>query len=213
MKKIIVSASFLTFTFFSFGQAQEGSVSYKKNLYPAAVIELPYSESVINAAMNNYLSKKGKSKISDLRGFSTFRNTDQIHKDSTNADLYFKVERRSRREKDIATISLLLVAPNDDKVKENVHYLNMEEAKIYLNGLSLTIDSYSLENLIKEQNEEIIQAESKLANLTRDLNDLEQKKMALAQKIMDTKKEQDKKREELEKLKRILAESVEKRTS
>jgi hypothetical protein len=37
--------------------------------------------------------------------------------------------------------------------------------------------------------------------------------MALAQKIMDTKKEQDKKREELEKLKRILAESVEKRTS
>jgi hypothetical protein len=213
MKKIILTASLLVFTLISFGQAQEGSVEYKRKLYPAAVIELPYSESVINSAMSDFLSKKGKSKISDLRGFTTYRNTDEIAKDSSNADLYFKVERKSRREKEVASISLLLISPNDDSSKENVHYLNMEQAKTYLNELSLTIESYSLENLIKEQNEEIIQAEAKLVNMAGEIADLEQKKMSLEQKIMDNKKDHDNQQKELRKLKKTLAESVAKRTS
>jgi len=96
MKKTILFFSILLISLLSYGQAQEGTVEYQKRLQPAAVIELPYPPSVVDAAMNDYLSKKGKSRKDNVKGF---RNTDPIQSDSINADLYFKTERKAGKKK------------------------------------------------------------------------------------------------------------------
>lgn len=70
MKKTILFHSILLISLLSYGQAQEGTVEYQKRLQPAAVIELPYPSSVVDAAMNDYLFKKGRSRSNDIKGFS-----------------------------------------------------------------------------------------------------------------------------------------------
>ena len=53
-------------------QATEGSAEYQKTQQPAAIIELPYAENVVEKAIAEYMAKKG-SKGSDSKGFKTFR--------------------------------------------------------------------------------------------------------------------------------------------
>ena len=144
MKKTILFFSILLVSVFSYGQAQEGTVEYQKRLQPAAVIELPYPPSVVDAAMNDYLSKKGKSRSNDIKGFITFRNTNPVQSDSTNADLYFKTERKSRKEKEVTVVSLLLMPTEAQASTGNLHYLNMDDARSYLNDLASAIEAYDL---------------------------------------------------------------------
>ena len=94
-----------------YGQAKDGIVVYKKTHQPAATIALPYEPSVITATMDNYLSKKG-SKRDDLNGYKTFRNTQFVLGDSMNADLYFKVTRKSRSERDQSIVYLMVGIQN-----------------------------------------------------------------------------------------------------
>ena len=204
MKRTFLPFCILLISSMAYGQAQEGSVAFEKSQQPAAVIELAYSPDIIKAAMNDYLSRKGKSKTDDLKGFSTYRNTELVPGDSTNADLYFKIERKSRREKEVSVVSLLLTSPKEGAVP-NVRYLNMEQARDYLNGLVPAIDAYNLELQIKEQNAMVIKAESKYKSLQHDGEDLVKKRENLEKKIEDNKRDQQKQMTEIENQKQKLA--------
>jgi hypothetical protein len=213
MKKIILFISILLISVLSYGQAYEGAVQYQKQLQPAAVIELPYPPSVVNAAMDDYLSKKGKSRKDDVKGFSSFRNTQPLQNDSVNADLYFKTERKSRKEKEITVVSLL-VMPNDQQTNAaNLHYLDMNDAKDYLNGLATAIDAYNLELTIKDQNDAVIKAEAKYKSLTNEGQDLENKRTAIEKKIADNKNDQQQQLKEIENQKQKLTQWVSQRKS
>ncbi len=214
MKKTFISFCMLFSAGLLYGQAQEGSVEYQKTQQPAAVIELPYAPDIVNAAMNDYLSKKGKSKGSDLKGFTTFRNTQVLQNDMANADLYFKVERKSRKEKEVSIVSLLLSLPKVGEPTVNtVHHLDMEQAKTYLNELVPAIEAYDLELQIKEQNEAVIKAESKYKSLVDDGADLEKKRIAIEKKIQDNKQEQQAQIAEVENQKQKLTGRVGQRKS
>ena len=186
MKKIISAVFLLLVSSACFSQAMEGSVKVGKDLQPAAVIQLPYESGVVGDALTDYLSKKGRSKGTDLKGFTTFRNMQAGADNSANADLYFKVERKSRQEKGITLVSLLLTAPKESDVA-GLHYMNIEEAKAFLNGLVPTIEAFNLEQMMKDQNVAIIKAENKYKNLVEDGNDLEKKKTAIEKKITENK--------------------------
>jgi hypothetical protein len=213
MKKTILFFSILLISLLSYGQAQEGTVEYQKRLQPAAIIELPYPPSVVDAAMNDYLSKKGKSRKDNVKGFSTFRNTDPIQSDSINADLYFKTERKSRKEKEVTVISLLVMPAEEQNNTSNLHYLKMDDAKNYLNELASSISAYNLEQTIKDQNDAIIKAETKYKNLVSDGNDLENKRTAIEKKIADNKNDQQQQLKEIENQKQKLSQWVGQRKS
>jgi hypothetical protein len=199
MKRTFLSLCLLFITGLVYGQAQEGRVEYQKSQQPAAVIELPYAPDLVNAAMNDYLSKKGKSRGNDLKGFTTFRNTQLAKNDSANADLYFRVERKNKHEKETSIVSLLLTMPKEGEVTaNNLHYLNMEQAKAYLNELVPAIEAYNLEVQIKDQNQAVIKAESKYKSLADDGADLEKKRESIEKKIQDNKEEQQRQKTEVE---------------
>lgn len=212
MKRMFSSFFMLLITVFTYAQAYEGTVDYQRSQQPAAVIELPYAPDIVKAAMNDYLSKKGRSKGNDLRGFSTFRNTLPMPGDSVNADLYFKVERKSRKEKQNSIISLLLTTPKEGQTgTNNMHYLNMEEAKTYLNDLAPAIEAYNLELQIKDQNEAVIKEEAKYKKLADEGKDLEKKRLNIEKKIEENKQEQQKQMNEVENQKQKLAVKVSER--
>lgn len=213
MKKIVVFFSVLLMCVCVYGQAYEGTVQFDKQAQPAAIIELPYPPSVVNDAMNSYLSKKGKSRSNDIKGFTTFRNMQPVPTDSTNADLYFKTERKSRKEKEITLVSLL-VMPNDAQAASaNLHYLTMEDAKAYLEGLATTVNAYNLELTIKDQNDAVIKAEAKYKNMVNQGEDLVNKRAAIDKKILENKNDQEKQSKEVDSQRQKLSEWVSQRKS
>lgn len=213
MKKISILSGLLFTAVFALAQSQEGTVAYQNKQLPAAVMELPYAPSVVNSAMNDYLSKKGRSKSSDIKGFTTYRNTQPLQEDSVNADLYFKTERKSRKEKEVTVISLLLRPDEVQTGNSSLHYLGMEDAKRYLNDLSTAISAYDVEQNIKDQNAAVQKAESKYKSLTSEGDDLEKKRAALDRKIADNKADQQQQLKEIENQKQKLSEWVGQRKS
>jgi hypothetical protein len=213
MKKTILFLGILSASVTGYGQAYEGSVQFRDNRQPAAVIELPYPASFVNEAMSDHLSKKGKSQSSDIKGFTTFRNTQPIQSDSINADLYFKTERKSRKEKNITMVSLLIMPSEAQAGTGNTHYMNMDHAKLYLNELATAVTAYSLEQSIKDQNDLVAKAEAKYKSLVNDGDDLEKKREAIEKKIQDNKHDQQQQLKEIENEKQKLTNRVEQRKS
>jgi hypothetical protein len=207
MKITIISFILLIITCLTYGQAHEGTVDFQNAPQRAAVIELPYSQDVVTTAMNDYLSRKGKSKGSDIKGFVTYRNTQALQSDSINMDLYFKVERKSRKEKNISVISLLLALPKESQNvgNSNVRFLNMEEAKNYLNALVSVVAAFDLELQIKEQNDAVSKAESKYMSLVKHGDDLEKKRINIEGDIKENRKEQQTQTTEVDSQKQRLA--------
>lgn len=159
-----------------FSQSMVGTVEFQRNQLPAAVLELPYEPDVVSAALNESLSKKGKLKGTDLKGFTNYRNTQLSQNDSVNSDLYFKVERKSRKEKSTTIISLLLGMPKEAIAAENtVKYISMDQAKSYLNDLVPAIQAYNIEVQITDQTKAVSKAETKYKNLLDDADDLQKK--------------------------------------
>jgi hypothetical protein len=208
MKKIMFFLSMLFIALISYGQANVGSVTYLNHQLPAAVIELPYPPSVVDAAMADYLSKKGKSRGNDMKGFTTYRNTQPVASDSVNADIYCKTERKSKKEKEVTVVSLLLMPLDEQSSGSNLHYLTMNDAKDYLNGLATAIGAYNLELTIKEQNEAVIKAEAKFKSLTSEGEELEKKRSALEKKIADNKLDQQQQLKEVDNQKQRLTQWV-----
>ncbi len=194
-----------------FSQATEGTVSFKKSKQSAAIIELPYSSDVINASLNDYLSKKGRSKDTDARGFTTFRNTQQLQGDSMNADLFFKVEGKDRQSSKVS----LLVTQDVSKATATtaVNNMTMEQAKVYLNELVPVIESYNLELLINEQNLAIIKAESKYKSIRSETDDLDKKRLSIEREIEGKRQALQKQEEETNLQKQKLADLVSRRKS
>jgi hypothetical protein len=213
MKKAIPFFSILLISVFGYGQAYESAVQYQDKLQPAAVIELPYPPSVVDAAMSDYLSKKGKSRSNHLKGFITFRNTQPVQDDSVNADLYFKTEHKSKKEKEVTVVSLLLMPIEAQSNVGNLHYLAMDDAKAYLNGLATAIDAYNLELAIKDQNDAVIKAEAKYKSLADEGEDLENKRTGIEKKIAGNKNEQQQQLKEVENQKQKLTQQVSQRKS
>jgi hypothetical protein len=134
-----------------------------------------------------------------------------VQSDSVNADLYFKIERKSRKEKQLTVVSMLLTAPDAASAPSNLHYMNMQEAKDYLNGLVQNIDRYDMDQKIKAQNQLLIKTETKFRNLVNDGQDLQKKKANIEKNIAENIQEQQVLAAEVDKQKQILDAMVAKR--
>jgi hypothetical protein len=206
MKKLlIVTASlFLTLAIYAQPQATEGTAEYQKTQQPAAIIELPYAESTVEKAVTEYMSKKGI-KGSDLKGFKTYRGYKLRDSQDYSSDLYFKIDRKSRKEKDLTVVSLVVGKNGEDvKTRSTPDNSSIDGAKDLLNDMVPSIEAYSLEVQIQEQDEVVKKAQKKFDGLSDDQKDYEKKIKALEDKLEQNKKDQEKQTEEVKKQKEIL---------
>ncbi|HEY1113447.1 MAG TPA: hypothetical protein VGE66_07790, partial [Chitinophagaceae bacterium] len=192
-------------------QAQEGVVAYQKTQQPAALIHLPYSQDVVNDAMDDYLSKRG-TRTDQLKGFKSFRNTRIPGKDTVYADLYFKVNRMSRDEKEKTTVYLLVGMPNDAIALRNASTsITVEEAKEVLNQLAPAIEAFNLERMIKEQNAVVIKEEGRYKSLVKEGGDLSERRSDIEKKIIANQQDQEKQNSEVNRQKQVLAQLADQR--
>ena len=203
MKYII---SFIVFTAAFFAAAAQSrivTVEYQKINRQAVVNEIPFPEKTIRDAINNkmeLLGYKGK----DSKGYTVYKSVRMPELGNEAYDLYFMADRKSRREKENSTLTLMLSKGFDSFVADSSDSNLMNNAKKYLDSITNVIAAYDLEQQIIAQEDAVKKADKKSANLIDDGVSLEKKRKNIEQDIADNRKNQASQLVEVEKQRQIL---------
>lgn len=203
MKKIYIVVSLLFCCSFGFSQAILSTTEYNKSVKPAVSVEIPFPESTISDAIKDSLNKLGY-KSKDAKDFFVFKGVKLPVLGSDTYDLYFNVDKKSRKDKDHSTVTLMVSKGYENFISDATDPDLIENAKTYLNNLVETVAAYDLELQIKDQNESVKKATKKLADLVGTSEDLQKKKAAIEQSIIDNTNAQAAQKAEIEKQTQIL---------
>lgn len=205
MKKILpllVLSFFIKYTFAQ--EIVEGKVDYQKKEQAALMVELPYPPGVVEDAIKDYLNKRGL-KGNSAKGYQLFKGTRLDSLNGVDHDVYFKVERKSRKEKDASVVYMFVTKPNENPTQRlPAETSGLSSARSFLSGMVPSVDAYNLEVEIGAQEGEIKKAEKKYERLIDDGNDMQKRLKKLQENIEDNKKDQEKQKQEIEKQRGIL---------
>ena len=188
---LIILMALTGFCVFSQPVATQGTVEYQKSNKPAAIIEVAYAPSIVEDAIKEYMAKKGFRQETS-KGFQVFKGARLSATAIELSDLYFKVERKSRQDKNVSIIYMIIGRPNENVALKAVDdNNNLEDGKAFLTDLVPGVEAHNLEVSITGQEETIKKAEKKLRNLQDDQKDYEKKLRNLEDKLGENKRDQE----------------------
>ena len=182
-------------------RATEGRADFQKTQQPAAIITVPFTDDITEKAIDDYMAKKGL-KSSSTGGYKVYRNYKLAETHDHNSDLYFKVDRKSRSEKDISIIYLLVAKSAEDVKTRKLNDSTgngLDGATALLDGMVPSIEAYDLEVKIKDQEAVVKKAQKKYDDLVSDQKDAEKKIRNLEDKQAQNKKDQERASDDIKK--------------
>ena len=184
-------------------QSSIETVSYLKNDQQAVVNEILFPEKTIMNAIDNKMEQMGY-KGKSTKGFTVYKGVRMADLGTGEYDLYFSADRKSRRNKDNSTLTLMISTGNEIFATEKNNAGLMDNAKKYLNGISNMIEAYDLEQQVLEQQDVVTKSDKKYNSLVDDGKSLEKKRKDVEKDIEDNKKDQEKQLADIEKQKLLL---------
>lgn len=182
----------------SFAQVIEGKIDYNKISQPAVIAEYKYPEATVEKTLTDKLERMGY-KVKSSKGFLIISNAVISTISSKPMDYAFKIERKSKKEKDITIVSLVM---NENNVNTIVD--NSANCKSFLTDLSPAIDAANTDNMINEQYEAVVKSQKKLKNLQDDQMNMEKKIRNLEDDLKKNAKEQEDQQKEITKQQDVL---------
>lgn len=182
MKKILFAGLLIIFAISANAQVSYTSITFNKTAQPGLMLDLPYRESVVDDFIVENLKKTGydaetKGKLfwkqNKLDGFYIFKDV-RLEGVSDPVDLYFKVDQKSRREKD-ASVIFLLVGRNEVFVSSTSDETTYNAAKTFLSGFVDQSAAFKLDLDIQAQEAAVKDAEKKLDKLKDNEKDMNRK--------------------------------------
>ena len=210
MKKILLSAVIFFMATTAFAQARTATAEYNKTMQPAIEIEIPFEEKTVMKSLIEKMEKKGY-KGKESKDYMVFKGVTMSELGAGSYDLYFKTGRKSRKEKDISILTMLLSKGNDTFINETDEAALYSNAKSFLNNHIDNATAYDLELQIKEQTDATEKADKKYSNLVEDGHDLVKKKEKIEKEIVENTKKQADQKSEAEKQRQILTTLMAKR--
>lgn len=199
----------LLFSVAAFSQAYEGNVEYNKKKQQAIQIDYSYSQEAVENAIVQKIEKMGykakaeKGMFNKDKGFIIFKNAFVTDISDNSMDYIIKVDRKSRKEKDETTLSLIMNKGEVNALTE-MDAMGVGKAKSFLNNLLPEIEEADLELQIKAQDETVIKSEKKFKNLQDDQQSLEKKIKGLQADLEKNIKDQENQQKEIENQKQAL---------
>jgi hypothetical protein len=179
--------AFLTFALFSyvhsFSQAIVTITDYQKAQEPAIQYELPYPEETVTKALEDTLEKQGY-KGKDTKGYTLYRDVHSTAIGPDSYNLYFKVDRKSKNEKETSIVTLM-ISKDDIFISEATDMDIVNNAKVYMQNLKPVVQAYDLEQQINAQMDAVRKADKKLTDLTSDSVDIAKKEAKIKIQIQD----------------------------
>ncbi len=203
MKKLIYTL--IAFAFFNlslFAQSQYVFINFKDAQKPAIQNEYSYPDKTVTNAINDKLTRLGY-KGKDSKGYTAYKGVVLPELGNQPYDLYFKVDRKSRKDKDVAIVNMLVSTGNENFISDSSDSRTMSNAKNFLDNLMPSIATYDLQLQVKAQQDAVTKAEKKYKSLQNDADDLQSRKRKLEQQIEDNLKAQKNQEAEIEKQKQI----------
>ena len=198
MKIIIVFAALFFAMVPVFAQAHLTTVDYQKTMQPGVEMEMPFPEKTVMKTIVDKIEKLGY-RANASKGFTIFKGV-VIREISPNAlDLYFNAERKSRKEKDAAVVTMMLSSGFERFIGDSTNSKIIENAKTFLNNLTVEVEAYDLELQVKDQEAETKKADKKYNNLVEDGQDLQKKKARIEKDIEENVRKQAEQKAEAEK--------------
>jgi hypothetical protein len=203
MKKFY--AALISLVLFSGARAQSYTGETKINsMQKLAVInEMPYAADITEGAIKKKMSQLGYSGKEE-KGFIVYKNVSISSLGPATYNLYFKTERKSRKEKEQSSIYMLLSDNYDAFLNETRDLPVIDNAKTFLNSLSIQAEDVYIESEIVKQEEVVKKADKDYNNSVADGASLEKKRVNIEEDIKKNKEQQEIKRLETEKQKQLL---------
>lgn len=197
----------LAFAVFQIASAQASytSVSYNKSSQPALMLQLPYNVEISEGFIVDNLKKTGydpetKGKLfwkqNKLNGFYIFKDV-RLEGAPGTVDLYFKVDQKSKRQKDASVIYLLIGKGENSFVSSDSDNDTYTAAKRFLNGFVDKSAVYKHDLDIKNQEDAVKENEKKLDKLKDSEKDMIKK---INQLQKDLKKNQEDQKDQEKKI-------------
>lgn len=203
MKKL----SFLVIAFAmyttSFAQARLVTAEYQKTNQPGIKADVPFPEKTVAKSIDDYFQKLGY-KGKDTKGYLTYKGVRLPQFGPDIYDLYFKTDRKSKKEKDATAVTMLISSGYEKFIGDTTNANLIDSAKNYLNGLTERVAAYDLEQQITDQDDAVQKVTKKLNSLTSNGEDLQKKKTKLENDIAENLKQQQNLKAESEKQLQIL---------
>jgi len=179
MRKIIYTLiTLFIFTITVSAQARYVFIDFKDTKKPGVQNEFSYSDKTISNAIDDKMTKMGY-KSKDLKDYTVYKSVLLPELGNQTYDLYFKVDRKSRKEKDNAVVTMLVSSGNENFISGSSDSRTMNNARNYLDNLLSTITAYDLQQQVNAQQDIVTKAEKKYKSLQNDADDLQEKKNKL----------------------------------
>ncbi|MEO6963186.1 MAG: hypothetical protein ABIY90_14515 [Puia sp.] len=177
-------------------QSYNSSLTFQKNQYPVAAIQIPFEEGVVKDGVKDFMSRKGF-KDSRFKDFIIFRSV-PLDGSGTLTDAYFSIDRKSRSEKDVTVINLLPVKKTQTLLPGNIEDSSFSGlAKSFLDSMKPFILHYSLQQQITAQQQVLTKVQSKFTRLKNDSGDIAKKIRGYEADLAENKNDQDKQQKEI----------------
>jgi hypothetical protein len=203
MKKFLLSIIAVSAALLSLAQARYTSIEFQKVMRPAIVADVPFPEKTISNAIEDKMNKSGY-KGKSVKNFTMYSGVHLNELGSGSYDMYFMVDRVSRKDKGNSTVTLMLSKGFDAFVSDSSDAAVVESAKTYLNNLRDMVAAYDLELQIAEQDDVIKKADKKYNSLIDDGTDLQKKKRKIEEQIVENTAAQAAQKTEAEKQRQVL---------
>ena len=203
MKKILLSAVIFFIATTAFAQARTATAEYNKTMQPAIEIEIPFEEKTVMKSMIEKMEKKGY-KGKESKDYMVFKGVTMSELGTGTYDLYFKTDRKSRKEKDVSILTMMVSSGYDKFISESDNGELYNNMKTFLNNHTEQATAYDLELQVKEQEEATQKASKKYNNAVEDGQDLVKKKEKIEKEIVENTQKQAELKAESEKQVQIL---------
>ena len=175
------------------------TITINKNIQPGLVLHLPDNTDVAEGTILQKLKETGYSpetkgklfwKKNKRDGFYVFNGIELPALNNQKLDMYFKVEKESKSQKEQSIIYLLVSKGYDNFISPEVDSATFLAATEFLNGFVATTASYRLNLDIEEQDKVVKIAEKKLTGLQDDEKSLVKKIEELQADLRNKKDDQ-----------------------
>ena len=208
MKKISLACiGILFFCIAAMAQPRQGTVEYDKQQVPCYISDFPYSQSTTEDAIKNRFKSMGV-KSNDRKGFIEYNNVVLPEIGPNPVDTKFKIEKR-KGDKNASTVYMIVNPIGLSSTQAVAGSGSVQDFSTgstnFLNSLTNTTGDYSLEQEIKNQEDEVKKAEKKSGNLVDDGNDMQKRLQKLQNDIEENRKKQTEQVAEVQRQRDILA--------
>ncbi len=179
-------------------QVREENIKFDGKQHPGLVAEIPYPPGVVEDAIRDKMGKEGY-KSTPSRGWTIYKGVRLKSLGDDRVDVYVNVERKSRREKDVSEVKILLSRGYDNFVEKSGGHE-------FVADIHPVAEAMALELEIKNQQEMLKKSQKKFDDLVTDSLDLDKRKKKLEEGLLENSRKQSEQKEDIQKQQAILEE-------